>query len=85
MAQFLDLQAKEDEKSGNETTEEGEEEATESDIGFIALENTPEKSREMSELEKMDAKLDKSRKKNPNLNPNVNLNRPTMINKHMIW
>ena len=63
MAQFLDLQAKEDEKSGNETTEE--EEATESDIGFIAPENTPEKSREMSELEKMDAKLDKSNKKKP--------------------
>ena len=63
MAQFIDSQAKDDDKSGTETNEEGEEEATESDIAFIASENTPEKSCEMSELEKMDAKLNKKKNK----------------------
>ena len=65
MAQFIELQAKEDvDKSGDETNEEEEEdEATESDIGFIAPDNTPEKLKEMSELEKMDSKLEKSAKK----------------------
>ena len=64
MAQFIESQAMEGDKSGDETNEEEEEEeATESDIGFIAPDITPEKLSEMSELEKMDSKLEKSAKK----------------------
>ena len=40
MAQFIESQAKEGDKSGDETNEEEEE--TESDIGFIAPDITPE-------------------------------------------
>ena len=60
MAQFMDSQAKEGDKelpSGGETFDEEEEERA-SDREFIAPENTPEKWDEMSELERMDAKLD---------------------------
>ena len=62
MAEFIDMQAREGDKSEEETNDEKEEE-TESDLAFIATENTPEKSKQMSELEKMDAKLEKSAKK----------------------
>ena len=63
MAEFIETQAREGDKSEDETNDEKEEEETESDVAFIAPENTPEKSKQMSELEKMDAKLEKTARK----------------------